>query len=182
MLRHHVYLLGTLFVMGTTLLAQPRPKALAVGDPFPRLEGEFLNGKDARLPEAAQGKPFLIIMGFTYASRTMVEPWFDEARKVLTPSGGRVYQVPVIGGLARLSKWFINSGMRRGTPTDLHENVMTVWGGVDEWKQAMGYVKSGDDDAYLVLVGADGRVRWLHHGAHTAAAETAMLTALKDAE
>ena len=26
------------------------------------------------------------------------------------------YEIPMIGGMARLGKWFIDSGMRRGTP------------------------------------------------------------------
>ena len=55
----------------------------------------------------------------------------------------------MIGGMARMGKWFIDSGMRRGTPKADQENVITVYGGTDAWKQRVGF---GDPKAaYLIL-------------------------------
>jgi hypothetical protein len=144
---------------------QSSPKPLAIGDVFPRLEAEFLTGRKAVLPDAAAGKVALVMMGFTYDSRHAVEKWaarFHEefgANKTLT-----FFEVPVIGGMGRMAKWFIDSGMRRGTPEDMQENVITVYGSGDRWKTTMGFTKAKEDDAYLALLGPDGRVRWLHRG------------------
>ncbi|MGE5200054.1 MAG: hypothetical protein ACM3H9_10465, partial [Rhodospirillaceae bacterium] len=88
------------------------------------------------------------------------------------------FQVPVIGGMGRMAKWFIDSGMRKGTPKELHENVITVYGGADRWKKAMRFSKAGEDAAYLALLGPDGRVRWMHSGAATDEALAALRTAL----
>jgi hypothetical protein len=138
---------------------------LVVGDAFPRLEAEFLTGRKAILPDAAAGKTALLMMGFTYDSRFDVEKWAEHVRREFAARDAfTFYEVPVIGGMGRLAKWFIDSGMRKGTPKELHENVITVYGGVDRWKKAMGFSKSLEDAAYLVLLGPDGRVRWLHAG------------------
>jgi len=136
---------------------------LSVGDPLPVLKGEFLTGAGASLPEAARGRAALVAFGFTYDSRFAVEAWVKRYRKEFPDKTKTTfYEVPMIGGMARLGKWFIDSGMRRGTPKDDHENVITVYGGVDPWKQRLAFEKP--NDAYLVLLDAQGTVRWLHRG------------------
>ena len=61
-----------------------------------------------------------------------------------------------------MGKWFIDSGMRRGTPKADHENVITVYGGTAPWKQRLA-VKA-EDSAYLVIVDQKGKVAWRHAG------------------
>ena len=68
----------------------------------------------------------------------------------------------MIGGLARMGKWFIDSGMRRGTPKADHENVITVYGGTDPWKQRVGF--RDPKAAYLILIGPNGKVVWRYAG------------------
>ena len=152
---------------------------LAVGDAFPRLEAEFLTGRKAVLPDAAAGKSALVMMGFTYDSRFDVEKWAEHVRREFGANEKiTFYEVPVIGGMGRMAKWFIDSGMRKGTPKELHENVITVYGGVDRWKKAMGFSKTLEDAAYLALLGPDGRVRWLHRGGFSDEAMAALKTVL----
>jgi predicted transcriptional regulator len=69
----------------------------------------------------------------------------------------------MIGGMARLGKWFIDSGMRKGTPAKDRENVITVYGDSGSWKQRMGFQVT--DAAYLILLDKRGTVRWRHSGA-----------------
>jgi hypothetical protein len=175
-------LLVALLAIGTSASVaggQPSSKPLALGETFPRLEAEFLTGRKAVLPDAAAGKIALVMMGFTYDSRYAVEKWaarfHDEfgANKAVT-----FFEVPVIGGMGRMAKWFIDSGMRRGTPKDMHENVITVYGGGDRWKTAMGFTKTREHDAYLALLSPDGRVRWLHRGPFSEDAVTALKAAV----
>jgi hypothetical protein len=152
---------------------------LAVGDMFPRLEAEFLTGRKAVLPDAAAGKSALVMMGFTYDSRFAVEKWAEHvSREFGTNDKVTFFEVPVIGGMGRMAKWFIDSGMRKGTPKALHENVITVYGGADRWKKAMGFSKADEDAAYLALLGPDGRVRWLHRGGFTDEAMEALKAAI----
>ena len=152
---------------------------LALGDLFPRLEAEFLTGRKAVLPDAAAGKSALVMMGFTYDSRFAVEKWAEHIRREFGTNGTvTFFEVPVIGGMGRMAKWFIDSGMRKGTPKELHENVITVYGGVDRWKKVMGFSKAEEDAAYLALLGPDGRVQWMHRGTFTDEAMTALKAAI----
>ena len=140
-------------------------QSLRVGEPLPTLKGQFLTGRNAVLPQASAGKVTLIAMGFTYASRVPVEAWGDWYR---TAIGSRTditfFEVPMIGGLATLGRWFIDRGMREGTPVELHDHVITVYRGTGDWKQRIGYASAHQDDAYLIVLDKEGVVRWLHHG------------------
>jgi hypothetical protein len=146
------------------LMASALISTLQPGESLPPLIGEFLTGRQAQLPDAASGRIALLALGFTYDSRFPVETWVGRFRKDF---GGNpqvtFFEIPMIGGMARLGKWFIDSGMRKGTPRSDQENVITVYGGTDSWKQRVGY--ASPDAAYLVLLDKHGVVRWRHSGA-----------------
>jgi hypothetical protein len=148
-----------------TLRAGLAQESLRVGDRLPVLKGQFLSGRDAELPRASSGKVAVVAMGFTYQSRFPVEAWGEWYRTTL---GQRTditfFEVPMIGGVARLGRWFIDRGMRSGTPTELHEQVVTVYGNTGDWKRRLSYASAHEDDAYLIVIDRKGVVRWLHHG------------------
>ena len=97
-----------------TLRAAPAQDSLRVGDRFPALKGQFLTGRDAVLPQAASGKVALVAIGFTYKSRFPVEAWADWYRTTIDPrTDVTFFEVPMIGGLATLGRWFIDRGMRK---------------------------------------------------------------------
>ena len=143
----------------------PTRESLRVGEPLPTLEGQFLTGRPAVLPQASSGKVTLIAMGFTYASRVPVEAWGDWYR---TAIGSRTditfFEVPMIGSLAKLGRWFIDRGMRSGTPAALHDHVITVYRDTGDWKRWLSYARDHADDAYLIVLDRKGVVRWLRHG------------------
>ena len=136
---------------------------LAVGEDLPELRGQYLSGRKAFLPKDASGRVALLLFGFTYQSRFAVEAWAKRFREDFEKNPQvTFYEIPMIGGMARLGKWFIDSGMRRGTPKADRENVITVYGGTEPWKQRLG-VKA-EDSAYLVVVQQKGKVAWRHAG------------------
>jgi hypothetical protein len=137
---------------------------LQIGDHLPELRGEFLTGREVALPQVAAGHVTLVLLGFTYQSRFAVEPWAGHFRGRFQ-SDPRVsfFEVPMIGGMARLAKWFIDSGMRRGTAQEDYEHVITVYRGTGSWKRRIGFSKP--DSAYLILLDRKGDVAWLHQGA-----------------
>ena len=149
-------------LIATLAAAAPFP-ALVPGDLLPPLRGEFLSGRKALLPDSARGRVALVALGFTYESRFAVEAWIARFRRDFgTDSSLTFFEVPVIGGMARVARPFIDGGMRRGTPKALHENVITVYGGASEWKLRLGFREP--DDAYLVLLDRAGRIVWRHAG------------------
>ena len=149
--------------------ATPRAGAarelLRVGDLLPELKGQTLTGLTAVLPQAASGRVALVAIGFTYQSRFPVEAWADWYRMTIGPrTDVTFFEVPMIGGAATLGWWFINRGMRNGTPAELHDQVITVYGGTGDWKRRLFYSSEHKDDAYLVVLDREGIVRWLYHG------------------
>jgi hypothetical protein len=122
-----------------------------------------LTGRTADLPQAASGRVALLLLGFTYDSRFAVEAWGKRFREQFE-ADPRVtfYEIPMIGGMARLAKWFIDSGMRRGTPTADQENVITVYGGTDAWKQRVAF--RDPNAAYPILIDQKGKVAWRYAG------------------
>ena len=152
-------------MMLASVIASPaRPvRELVVGDPLPFLQGQYLNGQRASLPQDSSGRVALLMLGFTYQSRFAVEAWAKRFRQDFGKQAGvTFFEIPMIGGLARLGKWFIDSGMRRGTPTADYGNVITVYGGTDAWKQRVGF--NDPNAAYLILIGRGSKVVWLQAG------------------
>jgi hypothetical protein len=73
-------------------------------------------------------------------------------------------EVPMIGGMARMGRWFIDRGMRKGTPATLHENVITVYTKTGEWKRRLAVSSANDTHALAIVLDRDGIVRWLYDG------------------
>ena len=156
---------GVLVLAMATLRASAAQDSMRVGERMPELKGQTLTGRTAVLPQASAGKVTLVVMGFTYKSRFAVEAWADWYRTTIDPATAvTFFEVPMIGGMATLGRWFINRGMRKGTPVELHDHVITVYGGTGDWKQRLSYSTTHEDDAYLIVLDRQGVVRWLHHG------------------
>jgi hypothetical protein len=133
------------------------------GGELPKLRGELLSGRSIVLPDSARGSSLLLLLGFTYESRHDVEAWAGRSRHDFgADSTLRCYEVPVVGGAARLARPFIDGGMRRGTPRTLHERVITLYRDAAEWKQRVGFAEQ--DVAYVLLVDGEGRVVWQARG------------------
>lgn len=136
---------------------------LTVSGKMPELRGDYLSGRKASLPEDASGRVALLLFGFTYQSRFAVEDWIKRFRGDFGKNPDiTFYEIPMIGGFARMGKWFIDGGMRRGTPKADHENVITVYGGTQLWKQRLGF--KAEDSAYLVVVDRTGKIALRHAG------------------
>jgi len=147
------------------LHASAAQDSLRVGQRMPELKGQTLTGRTAVLPQASAGNVTLVAMGFTYKSRFTVEAWADWYRTTIDPTTAvTFFEVPMIGGMATLGRWFINRGMRSGTPVELHDQVITVYEGTGDWKKRLSYSTRHEDDTYLIVLDTQGVVRWLHHG------------------
>jgi hypothetical protein len=152
---------------------------LRPGDRLPDLEGHTLSGRSASLPQSARGKVTLVAIGFTYESRDPVEAWSDWFRSSIDPAMHvAFFEVPMISGMATLGRWFIDRGMRKGTPPALHEQVITVYQGAADWKSRLAYSADRKDDAYLIVFDGSGIVRWLYHGRFDASAAAELKTLL----
>ena len=143
---------------------------------FPALSGRNLAGQDVTVPASYPGKHLLVCLGFTRASQYEVEPWAALATQAFGKDDRfLVLEMPMYSGAARLFRPFIDNGMARATPQQLHVNVVTSTS-VDE---AMEGLRLEDkEQAAIVLVGADGGVRFVARGAPNAQSREAFKQAL----
>lgn len=143
--------------------AAGQPPPLAPGDTLPALKGKLLSGREISLPGSTRGSAILMLLGFTYQSRHDVEAWAERFRHdFAADSGIRCYEIPVIGGAAHLARPFIDRGMRRGTPRELQDRVITLYGESNLWKRRVGF--SAPNVAYVLLVDRAGRLAWRARG------------------
>jgi len=77
-----------------------------------------------------------------------------------------------------MGRWFIDSGMRRGTPKTDHEHVVTVYSEAGEWKKRLDF--KAPDAAYLVLLDKDGKVAWTFTGGYDAARYTELAAKVRE--
>ena len=114
---------------GATLSADTPIRQLAPGDTMPRLKGEFLTGREAVLPDGHAARWRCSGAG---SATTLVfrSTWMMRFRELYPPGDHLTFfEVPMLGAGARLGRWFIDSGMRRGPSTpqhNVHENVITA--------------------------------------------------------
>ena len=105
-------------------------------------------------------------MGFSYKSRFPVEAWAHWFQTTVDPTTDVTFlEVPMIGGLAKLGRWFIDRGMRQNRPAELQDHVLTVYGGTGDRKTRRFYSSDHADDEYLIVLDRAGIVRRLYHGA-----------------
>lgn len=174
-----VWRVALVMALLATSLARASEPMLAIGAALPPLKGTDLAGREVVLPAAAHGRVGILMFGFSYGSRTAVESWAHhvQGRWAADP---RVawYQLPMVGGLARLAKPFITGGMRKETPEAYRGNSVVVFGGTGPWKERLGV----DDDraAYLVVTDRNGRVQWRHAGDFGPAGAEALDRAVAD--
>lgn len=139
------------------------PKRSIVGQRLPHLEGETLTGRKVSLPSDAEGKIALLVMGFSYDARWDVEDWVENFRdRFADRNDVTFYEMPMIGGIARLAAPMIDAGMRRGTPRDLQDHVVTVYAQMGPIRRALG--ASDGSDTWVYLIDRDGTVLFQAHG------------------
>ena len=164
---HH---LRRLAVLGTGALAlltaacsSTIPNRDPVGQAFPAVAGEALDGESWQIPGDLAGKPAILLIGFVQDSQFDIDRWLLG----LVQSGTPVpfLELPTIPGLApRMFKGRIDEGMRGGIPVDDWRGVITLWG--DDARRVVELTgNERPNSARVLLLDAEGQVAWFaDHG------------------
>ncbi|MFT5288252.1 MAG: hypothetical protein ACI8X5_004031 [Planctomycetota bacterium] len=142
------------------------PRRDPMGQIFPSVEGESLEGESVRLPTDMLGKPALLLIGYRQNTQFDLDRWILGLMQVQTPI--RIFEVPTIPGLVPgMIAGTIDNGMRSGIPMEDWAIVVTLYGknarGVAEW--------TGTEDGLngrIVLLDAEGRAVWFHDRGYSA--------------
>jgi len=130
-----------------------------MGERFPSVVGESLEGDAVRIPEDFAGEPVLLLIGFDQNTQFDLDRWLLG----LTESGVDVAirEVPTIPGLVPgIFANQIDGGMRKGIPSEDWGAVVTVYGDGDEIARFVGNEVSLP--GRIVLLDSDGRVAFFH--------------------
>jgi len=134
-----------------------------IGLKYPTLTTDSLAGTKVTLPDSAKGKVTLVVMSFKRDSQSQNDSWLVPFEKEFGQQEGYFfYEVPMIRRRFVFMAPLIDSGMRAAIPNEKHKNVITFYGNVDPYKQALKI-----EDIYLgyaYLLDREGIIRWQGQG------------------
>ncbi len=135
------------------------PRRDPLGQPFPRVEGQALDGTAVTLPNVGAGQPMLLLIGYQQNTQFDLDRWL----LALSQSNWttKTYEVPTLPGLMPgMFSGFIDGGMRRGIPQEDWGGVVTLYGDATQVAEF-----TGNDDGLpgrVLLLDKDGRVVFFH--------------------
>lgn len=149
---------------GTAMQPSENPN---IGKKFPVVSAETLEGKKATVPDDAAWKVTLVVVAFLRESQSQLDSWLNPFyEKFGTREGIMFYEVPMITGGYRFMKPIIDGGMRGGLPKFKHKHVVSMYGDVQSYLQALAL---DPRNGYAFLLDRDGIIRWQEQGFSNAA-------------
>ena len=127
-------------------------------DRFPATEAENLLGKKMVLPDALNGHATVLIIGFTHASQSQMKAWDKRLEADQLP-----YSIAVLQDVPRLVRPMAIKGIKGDVPDAEKDRYLLVFHGEKELKESAGF--AAPNDAYVLLLDANGSVQWKFHGA-----------------
>lgn len=147
-----------LALLGIACSSAPIPNRNPVGQSFPEVGGEALDGTTWRLPADLSGQPSILLVGFVQDAQFDIDRWLLGIAQVGTPVP--FLELPTIKGLApRMFKGTIDEGMRSGIPIEDWRGVITLW--ADDAASVVELTgNERPNNARVLLLDAQGRVAW----------------------
>ncbi|NGY04753.1 hypothetical protein [Solimonas terrae] len=139
---------------------------------------ETLDGDPATVPDSLDAGPRLLLIAFSRAARKQTNDWDAHLAATCASHRPACYDVAVMEGMPEFATEMAVGSMRDEVPVTHQGHYLLVMKGTSDWKQLAATPATPGDDAYLVLLGADGTVRWRGRGAWSAATEAGMQQAL----
>ncbi|HEY3826374.1 MAG TPA: hypothetical protein VGL82_17535 [Bryobacteraceae bacterium] len=131
---------------------------------IPQFQAENLAGGKVIMPGSAHGQPALLVVGFTHASGAQCTAWMKRLKSEFAATAAlQQYAVIFLEDAPRLVRPMAKSGIKSSAPQEDYGQWLIVTEHEKEMKAAVHF--QAPDDPYLVLLGADGAVRWTGHGA-----------------
>jgi len=147
---------------------------------FPSVTGANLERRRHTLPADLDGELNLLFVAFWQSHQALVDTWLPLAKR-LEERFPRLasYELPVIQTRSRLSRWFIDSGMRAGIPDrSVRERTITLYLDKPPFLEALGIDR--DDTISVLLIDRQGTVLWQVRGPLDAVKESELVSALEE--
>ncbi len=150
-------LLGSALALATAIIV---PQCLSQA--LPTTAGDTLSGKPIVLADAIRGHAAVLVAGFSRAGGSASGSWVKSIHGDPALAGIAVYQIAMIEGAPGFARGMIKNGMKKGVPPAQQDYFVVLTQDEKPWR---GYFDvTADQDAYVVLIDAGGKVRWHGHG------------------
>ena len=163
------------FVLFTALLVLV---PLSRAQQIPATHAKTLDGGAVSFPDAASGKPLLIVVGFSHASSEPCKAWNKRLSPVYS-SDNRIlyYEAAELQSVPSLILKVVIRGMKKDIPANEQSRFVILQTNEDQWKSAAQF--SAPNDAYVLLSDPAGHIVWHTHGAVTDEQLAGLRTAIK---
>lgn len=133
-----------------------------IGKKFPAVNAKTLAGQKTTVPDDAAGKVTLVCVAFLRESQAQLDSWLNPFyEKFGSRDDVMFYEIPMISGGYKFMKLIIDGGMRGGLPQFKHKHVVTMYGDVESYMQALNLdARNG----YAFLLDREGNIRWQEQG------------------
>jgi hypothetical protein len=123
---------------------------LVLGAALPHTEAETLSGKKIVLPDALNGRPTIVVVGFTKRSQSQTAAWSTQLTKDYgTEPRLQRYSVAVLDEVPGLIRGLVISGIRRSVPKEQQDTFVILTHDAKPWRDLAGITNA--DDAYVIL-------------------------------
>jgi hypothetical protein len=150
---------AVVLLLGLAACATQHPNRDPLGEVFPSVTGESLEGETVRIPDDFAGRPVVLLVGYKQDSQFDIDRWLIGLD--MTETRVDVYELPTIPGLfPRMFSTVIDDGMRAGIPKELWKGVITVY---EDGAAIQVFTGSENpNNARCLLIDASGSVVYFH--------------------
>jgi len=150
-----------LILMSTALLNTVFAQSTAH---FPEVKSSNLEGRTFQMPGDFEGDRNLLLIAFEREQQSQIDTWLREMKRFeeIDPHL-HYYELPTISKLNGLTRWFINSGMRRGIP-DKNARARTITLYIDKQPFNDALQIQSEKTIYAILIDRQGKVLWRAEG------------------
>jgi hypothetical protein len=137
--------------------------SIVLGAALPHTEAETLSGKKVVLPDALDGRPAIVVVGFTKRSQSQTAAWSTRLTKDFgaEPRLQR-YSIAVLDDVPGFIRGMVISGIRRGVPAEQQDTFLVITHDAKPWRDLAGITSA--DDAYVILFDNTAHIVAQTHG------------------
>lgn len=149
-----------------------------VGQTFPNLETETVEGKAMKLPSSVKGKYTLLGLAFSQKSDKALQSWFEPVYTRFMSDRGNaglfadfaydvnVYFVPMFTGANKVAAGPARKRILKEVDAELQEHVLFYVGELAPYKDQLGLQQK--DEPYFFVLDENGKIVYATYGAYTA--------------
>jgi hypothetical protein len=151
------------FVIALALVTAVRAGAQTQSARIPTTHGTTFADTHITLPDDLRGKAGVLVLGFSKKSGDVCKGWgqrleesYQNSREVM------FYQMPVLESVPKLIRSMVLKSMKSSVPEAEQPHFMPTFSDEIAWQKVAQYANA--DDAYVLVVDGEGKVRWQTSG------------------